>query len=77
MRKVPVSAAIAAAALAVGSLSAVGGVLNARASCEQIKHTNAAVRNLVDDFVKQNPAVTPEEKAKADATTLARFPDHC
>jgi hypothetical protein len=77
----PVTAVIAATALAVGTLSAVGGILNERAAdrkvCQVTLHENADLRGLVDDFILQNPKVTPAQKASADAIALARFPDRC
>ncbi len=76
MRKHLPEAALAVAII-VGLSSFVGGKLEANAFCAQTRENNAALRGLVDDFISQNHKVTPAEKAKADATTLARFPDHC
>jgi len=69
---------VAAVALAVGTLSAAGGVLVNRAAnhkvCAVETHDNAAIRGLIDDFILQNPKITVREKAQADAIGLSRFP---
>lgn len=83
MRKIhpSVTAAIASVALLVGALSFVGGVLNQRAAdrkvCHVVKHTNAAVRGLIDDLIVPNQKVTRADRKAIDSTVAARFPDAC
>ncbi len=81
MRGPRLTAAIAALALTVGSLSAVGGVLQERAAdrkvCDAKVAVNASVRGLIDDFIVANPKVTKAERVAADRLAVKRFPDHC
>jgi hypothetical protein len=69
---------IAALALFVGSLSAIGGVLQEHAAdrkvCDTQTATNAAVRGLLSDFIKTNPKVTKAQAIQAQAIAQSRFP---
>lgn len=79
MRGSPITAAVAALALVVGAGTAVGGYVTDRAAdhkvCQVKDDTNEAIRKLVDDFVAQNPDVTPEQRTATDKIVLRRFPD--
>lgn len=73
-----VTAAVAALALTVGSLSALGGFLVNHAAdrkvCQTRTELNASVRGLVDDFLLSNPKVTKRQALLAEREARARFP---
>ena len=78
MRGSPITAGIAVLALAAGAGNAVAGYLENRAAhhqtCVTARDANAALRGLIDDFILQNPKVTPQQRQSADAIALSRFP---